>query len=302
MKHPKVKILIGPPASGKSTWSENFIRNNHGWVRVSRDSFRYMLRNEGFCKPNIEQLITKLMDDAIIQCLVSNQSVIVDNTHCKLRYINQVRDLVKYYADVEYKIFEISKETLLERDSQREKSVGSDVIEKMYSDFKDLLLTFDYQNDKRKLHRPMVSQPSDGNNEAVIFDLDGTLAHAHNRGYFDGSKVIDDKLNTRIYEQILFQKKQGREIILLTGREGTEETIMGTKMWLEFHNVPYDKLFFRKEHDMRKDSVIKKELFENEIKPYYDVMCVYDDRHQVLDMWYKLGIFTFNVNQGNFKF
>jgi len=261
-----------------------------------------MLRNEGLCKPNIEQLITKLMNETIIECLVAKQNVIVDNTHCKLRYINQVRDLVRNYADVDYKIFELSKETLLERDSKRDDSVGEEVIERMYDDFKDLLLTFDYQPQKRELHREPIEQPIGRENEAVIFDLDGTLAYATNRGYFDYVKVIDDKMSNYIYEQITHHIRENRKIILLTGREGTQECIEATKMWLDVNGVNYDELHFRKEHDMRKDSVIKGEIYLEEIKPRYNVVCVYDDRHQVLDMWYKLGIFTFNVNQGNFKY
>jgi predicted kinase len=30
----KILILIGIPASGKSTWSKDFVRNNEKWVRV----------------------------------------------------------------------------------------------------------------------------------------------------------------------------------------------------------------------------------------------------------------------------
>ena len=44
MKNLKVKILIGIPASGKSTWSLNYIRNNPDWTRVSRDDLVAPLR------------------------------------------------------------------------------------------------------------------------------------------------------------------------------------------------------------------------------------------------------------------
>ena len=48
-------INIGPPASGKSTFTEDFIKNNDSWVRVSRDSFRYMLKNTGWCHYKLEK-------------------------------------------------------------------------------------------------------------------------------------------------------------------------------------------------------------------------------------------------------
>ena len=41
MKHPTLKILIGIPASGKSTWSKEFVSKNDNWCIVSRDDFRY---------------------------------------------------------------------------------------------------------------------------------------------------------------------------------------------------------------------------------------------------------------------
>jgi hypothetical protein len=35
-----------------------------------------------------------------------------------------------------------------------------------------------------------------------------------------------------------------------------------------------------------------KEIYENEIVGKYNLLCVYDDRIQVLDMWYDQSIFT----------
>jgi hypothetical protein len=51
---------------------------------------------------------------------------------------------------------------------------------------------------------------------------------------------------------------------------------------------------------MRKDSVVKQELFDEHIRDIYDVVAVYDDRQQVVDMWRAMGIDCFQVAPGNF--
>jgi hypothetical protein len=71
---------------------------------------------------------------------------------------------------------------------------------------------------------------------------------------------------------------------------------------MNFYEIEFDMLFMRPENDYRKDTVIKREIYQNEIEGKYNVLAVYDDRLQVLDMWYEQGIFTFNVNQGNLNF
>ena len=43
-KNLKITILIGIPASGKSTYAKDYIRNNADTVRVKRDDLRVMLK------------------------------------------------------------------------------------------------------------------------------------------------------------------------------------------------------------------------------------------------------------------
>ncbi len=74
---------------------------------------------------------------------------------------------------------------------------------------------------------------------------------------------------------------------------------MGVK---DMDGVEYNMLFMRPKDDYRKDTIVKREIYQNEIEGKFNVLAVYDDRLQVLDMWYEQGIFTFNVNQGQFSF
>jgi hypothetical protein len=56
----------------------------------------------------------------------------------------------------------------------------------------------------------------------------------------------------------------------------------------------------RPANDFRKDSLIKKEIYENDIKGKYNVIMVYDDRNQVVDVWRGLGLKCAQVEPGEF--
>ena len=303
-KNKKIKILVGVPASGKSTWARKELARNPNVVSVSRDDFRYGLRNSGVTEPKIESMITELVDSTIMKSLSFGLDVIIDATNLKKSYIEHFINLVKHNADVEFIVFDISLETAIERDKNREKSVGEHVIKKMYKNYKDLLDSYALQNlskrpeSEQRFNKIVKTNPNLV--DCVIFDIDGTLAHMSNRSPYDWNKVDRDDVNELVHEQVNYHKSLGREIIIFTGRD--EESREKTKYWLDFYKIHYDHLYMRVDGDMRKDNLVKKEMFQNHIIGKYHPICVYDDRLQVVKMWYELGVFCFNVNQGNHEF
>ena len=90
----------------------------------------------------------------------------------------------------------------------------------------------------------------------------------------------------------------GEKVIIVTGRDESCREL--TAEWLDFYGIPYSEMFMRKADDYRKDSIIKKEIYDNDIFPRYNVLFVYDDRNQVVDMWRGLGVKVFQVEEGNF--
>lgn len=297
----KVKILCGIPASGKSTWTKEYLAKNPNTVSVSRDDFRYGLRNTGITEPKIEDLITDLVDMTIIKCLNKNLNVIIDATNLKASYINHFIELVKYKASVEFMVFDISLEKCILRDSQRERKVGEHVIKKMYKQYRNLVETYPFQNVPQQPAWKDRFEPlkQDKNlPEAVIFDIDGNLSNlAIGRSPFDWDKVDGDEPIPQVVEHIEMHKNKNRKIILVTGRD--EVAREKTEYWLKFYNIYYDELFFRKKDDWRKDYVVKTEIFNDNIRDKYNVIACYDDRMQVIiNCWYKIGIFCFTTNQG----
>lgn len=85
----------------------------------------------------------------------------------------------------------------------------------------------------------------------------------------------------------------------MSGRDGISREL--TEKWLEGKDIPYRALFMRAEGDQRKDSIVKKELFDEHVRNNYYVRGVFDDRDQVVSMWRKeLGLTCFQVNYGDF--
>lgn len=297
----KILILIGIPASGKSTWAAEYVRNNPNWVRVNRDDFRAMLKNSQICENKIEDMITALVIDTIERALMKNLNVLIDNTNLKAKYIDEFVQRFKYQADIDFRLFDISLQKAIERDALRDKKVGTGVIKKMYDSYKVLIDSFDFQPVSRVKNRPIIKPTFDSHlPDAVVFDIDGTLAHMGNRSPFDWMKVYVDDLNHIVAEQIEFHHSKGRKILIVTGRDAVCRKV--TEEWLELYGIHFDEMFMRPENNFQKDTIIKRNIYENEIKDKYNVLCVYDDRLSVIREWANLDVFCFSVNQGLIEF
>ena len=131
----------------------------------------------------------------------------------------------------------------------------------------------------------------------IICDLDGSLSlNLEGRNFYDLSRVGEDSVDPFLGCVIDALATYGIEvngskyprIILVSGRE--EICRKETEEWLEKNDIPYDDLFMRKEGDNRADEVIKKEIYDECIEPYYAVLGVFDDRPKVCAMWRELGL------------
>jgi hypothetical protein len=137
--------------------------------------------------------------------------------------------------------------------------------------------------------------------KAIICDIDGTLALLGNRNRYDpttGVDVLNDPIANilKVYDsQTVLQV----DLIIVTGRE--EKYRDFTENWLEANEIShYKQLYMRKTGDYRKDYIIKKEIYEKEVKGKYEVLFVLDDRDQVVKMWREEGLTCLQVAYGNF--
>lgn len=280
----KLIMLRGLPGSGKSTWARELARN--GYVRVNKDDLRAML-NDGKWNKHNEKFVLLIRDQIIRNALACGKSVVVDDTNFAAKHREVLSGIAKEYgATFETKFFDVDVEECIKRDLKRANSVGEKVIRDMYNQF---------------LRKREVYVPPEGKPTAIIVDLDGTLAHMQGRGPFEWDRVGEDSLDESV--DYLLTCLGGSfyssdKVIILSGRNDVCRS--ETEEWLSQHNILYDALFMRSKGDMRKDSIIKRELFDEHIRDHYQVHFILDDRNQVVEMWRDMGLKCFQVAEGDF--
>lgn len=292
----KILILRGLPASGKSTFAKQLVKENPGlYKRINRDDLREMFDTYHFSRDN-EKFVKRVRDVLIREALRDGKHVIVDDTNLSSKNVNRITQLADEHrkktgepVEVEVKEFEVSLAEALERDAKREKRVGDRVIRKMHRQF--------YGNGNSR--DPQYAPQDETLPPAIMCDLDGTLAILNGRSPYDGSMCENDILNQPVYDILKNYHNLGNKVLLLSGRMDSSQP--QTERWLAKHNVPYDMLIMRKHTDTRKDSIIKTEIFNEHIKDKYFVRFVLDDRNQVVDMWRQdLGLPCLQVYYGDF--
>ena len=144
--------------------------------------------------------------------------------------------------------------------------------------------------------------------KAIICDLDGTLALKHeDRDWYDSSTCALDNINEPVQLVLNMAQKYNLgnvefDIIFVSGRQ--EKDREPTQEFLEKYGFDECPLFMRTTDDFRNDTIIKKELYEENVKGNYEILFVLDDRNSekcpVVDMWRELGLPCFQVADGNF--
>ena len=323
--------------TGKSTWASMFTQANPTYKIVSRDKIREMLFgysestvSEYYKLPNIkenETLVTHTQNTLTKQILSQGYDVLIDNTHLDYKYIQELYDdylkcefshKVFGYDFVNNKVEDGLLNRLYAVDSTRSKPVGRKVLYKQFSQFTKLMEKH-YHELQPDFVRPILDWDSSENwNDGftvpiIICDLDGTIADNSQRpSYgFDAKLIRKDAPIQPVIDIVnnhytLYYKENYRfnnSVIFVSGR--TDDYYGETFNWLVEHTKirPQDiTLYMRKSGDYRKDTVVKREIFFNEIQPYYYVLFTIDDRPSIVNMWYNLGIFCLNVNQSGREF
>jgi predicted kinase len=316
----KVEMLVGIPGSGKSTYAKQIIaKDPSNWVRVNNDDLRAMM-NGSVWSQDYEKMITDARNYLIRDALKRGKNVIIDNLNLNRRHFDDVCKIAKSVnADIQVfeKAFYIELEEALERNAKREGAarVPDDVIKKWWKEsgkqqFKFFKPRVEIYTERRGNSVAVEAPPYiAGLKEAVLCDLDGTLALIHGRSPYDASDCdIKDLPNVPVIETVLAHYKAGRKIIFCSGREDKyrPETIRFIEKYCRdkgLDNEDYDmeyQLFMRKTDDFRKDSIIKEEIYQENIEGKYNVLCVLDDRNQVVDFWRAKGLTCFQVAPGDF--
>lgn len=294
----KIILTRGLPASGKSTWARQYAETAPNTVRVNRDDIRKQMYGKAFGDGIDEELITVVEMATARAALQAGNDVVVDATHLPQRYINRWQRLGYPIEIVE---FHAPLDVLLQRNRDRERTIPPGVIERNFKKFTNK----DGSLRKVKLEPDMYIidykyVPTGTLPEAVIVDLDGTLAHNDgHRSFYDYTKVFDDKPHYHVVDAVNGMGNM-YHVIVVSGREASCRA--DTERWLATHAVNYDMLIMRGEKDTRPDMIVKAEILRDQIAPRFDVVASFDDRPSVCEMWRKVGIPTFQMGDPDNRF
>jgi predicted kinase len=301
----RITITVGISNSGKSTWAhEQWNKDPKNIVLVNRDNIRALLfgYNDSNIKEyykrddifSLEKQVTRYEDTIINEALEAGKNVIVDATHLKREYLERF----KYWnVSVGIETFNISPLEAIIRDMKRSRQVGDEIILKQYSQLKNLekgLVT------KPIDFTPTVIKTNRNLPPAIIFDIDGTLAHMKGRSPYDWKKVGGDTVDLAtdyIATCLGDLGDSAPTVIICTGRDGIAK--YETEKWLKRNNIFYDDIYIRETKDSRPDWVVKEEMWRDIAKEYH-IIGMFDDRLQVVRRARALGLKVFNVEYNNF--
>lgn len=330
-------IFKGLPGCGKSTLAAQLIkREPKRWIRVNRDDLRSMIVGPGNNPHNgdksQEDFIRSIKENLMRQAFDQGYDVILDDTHLVPTTLKKLHIAAESYGDVKVieKAVNVDINVCIERDAKRVgfAHVGEKIIKDMARgagiDRGKIL------SDREAYYAPRANSfatfvQDENLPPAIMCDLDGTLAIINDRSPYDATDCdIKDKPNWPVIHTVLAMYSRGYKILFMSGRDmkyrrETERFIekycrtamIRNTTWNRPDNeeiapIPYE-LHMRGETnpdptkvDMRKDSIIKQELFDKYVRGKFNVSFVLDDRNQVVDFWRSIGLTCFQVAPGAF--
>ncbi len=304
-------ITRGLPASGKTTWA----RGQDGHVRVNRDELRRMLHGGLLGVGWAEQQVTVAQRAQVRSLLAAGVSVICDDTNLRARVVRELAEIaVQAGASVVVRdFFDVPVAECVARDAARPEPerVGEDVIVGMYQRYLaarggrlpvpelDPTGTGPAGAGPTGVGSAATYQPPAGRPEAVLVDIDGTVAQMGSRSPYDESRVRQDTPHEPVIRVVRAMHAAGYQIVFCSGR--TDACRDDTAAWLAEHvGVGYEALYMRAAGDQRRDSIVKREIFDAHIRDAYRIVAVLDDRAQVVRMWRALGLTVLQVAEGDF--
>lgn len=293
-------ITRGLPASGKTTFARKL---QPSVVRVNRDELRRMLHGIRLFTQWAEAQVTAAQRAQVEALLRMRADVCVDDTNLRSRTVRDWAGLAaRFGASFEVHDFtDVPLEECIRRDIDRpeEDRVGEQTIRRQYDRYlagKKLPLPVPHvkPGEPARVYAPPSDAP-----QVVLVDIDGTVALIGARSPYEMNRVSEDRPNQAVIAAVRAMHAAGYGVVYCSGRD--ESCRDPTEAWLDQHvGVPYLALYMRPVGDSRKDWVVKREIFEREIRERYHVIGVFDDRMQVVRMWRELGLTVFQVAEGDF--
>lgn len=303
-----LEVLIGLPASGKSTYAKSV----EGFPRAYRINWDNMRKELGtFGKPfnskKEKEIQTISYQRAVSAASAGYLRIIIDNTNLNEKTRDTWRNVARQidFVYVETRFDKTITECVI-RDHDRlgSERVGRAVIERMA-----------LWNGLVTLYEP-----------CIIVDVDGTLADCSHRQHYVNKpclecagKIVDncrcngsglavkdwhgffgetanDPPIPTIVDLVKLLSKTYK--ILIVSVRPIDKCGKATEDWLNKHEIPCYRLFMRNSGDKRDDTIVKQEILDRLDKS--KIALVLDDRDRVVDMWRQNGLTCLQVAPGAF--
>jgi hydroxymethylpyrimidine pyrophosphatase-like HAD family hydrolase len=152
--------------------------------------------------------------------------------------------------------------------------------------------------------------------KTIIFDLDGTLALIDKRRamsakpngkihwgiFFDPKNIATDEPHIPVIETFKALQAAGHNCVVFSGRGAA--TRSATEAWLDAHGIKPTLMKMRPINSFTPDEILKKDwLTDIEVEhgiTKADILCIFDDREKVVNMWREEGLTCLQVAPGNF--
>lgn len=301
----RIIMLMGPPASGKTTRANEILKAHREAVRVNQDDIRRDLGWKGWetwdfkgpLEKSVYGIKLRLIEEALRNPLV--QIVISDDTNLKPERRAELEKIAKMAgAFLAIERFDTPLEECLRRDATRPAyaQVGEKVIRRMHAEMEATRLPMP----------PRKVEHIPGLPNVIICDLDGTLAdHENRRDVYDFAQCANDALKPATWAVISAMVSHvvppayfPTQLIYMSGRE--DRFRPETEQFLGKHNCPKAPLYMRPTGDRRADQIVKTELFNQHVRGKFNVLFCLDDRDRVVKMWRDMGLTCLQVAPGAF--
>ncbi|ALR71593.1 polynucleotide kinase/ligase [Anticarsia gemmatalis multiple nucleopolyhedrovirus] len=297
-------LLIGICGSGKST----FAKKLKNYLEINRDDMRVKLFLNGDytklnafytqprkCRRSKENQVTNACVKLFEEAARDGLNVVVSDTNLNSTATETWQQLAaKHQYEYKTQFMNVSLETALERNFSRSDKfpVNPEIVKRQYKKFLSLIGFERY------------TPPGDKFPNAVLCDLDGTVALPTNRSFYDfDERVFEDAPRTDVIACVQhLANVHNAVVVFMTGRSIVCEP--STRRWIDAH-VKLDSynLFMRPLGDHCKDSLLKLTLFNKYVRGQFNVVAVFDDRPCVVRTWQDLQIpNVFNVCRDYLEF